>query len=542
MHVSDAHVSEPDRATHVRTAVGHAVDSPMVAPLTIAVVTALGAALRLIVAHQSLFADELSTRWIISTHGLSGVVSTVRTDVEITPPLYFVASWLTTRIDLTPELLRAPSLIAGIAAIPLIYLIGLRTVGRRAAVVAATLTAFSPFMIYYSAEARGYELVAGLVMLSTLAMLVAIDDGRARWWVAYGACSCAAVYTHYTSVFALAGQLLWLLCAHPQARRAAVLANAGAIVAFLPWLSGLRGDLDSRTTDILSALQPFTFEFVRISLEHWALGFPYPSPSTRLPDLPGVVALVLLGVALVVAVVGAIAARPRFDRRLALVLVLAASVPIGEALASAVSSNVLGTRNLAAAWPAFALALAAVLVAGGRRLGVLASILAVAAFAVGGAKMLETRFARPDARAVAAFIDRNATSRDAVIDGTLSSPAGVPGALDASFSRPHRVFALGRFPVRYNPFRLLGPPPTTAEVVHRAVAAADGRRVFLVLNASRFFVVGAAAPARDPTRDPQSGQAIRQVMAALPRSYRLVDVRSYRGFVELVALTFADRA
>jgi hypothetical protein len=41
------------------------------------------------------------------------------------------------------------------------------------------------------------------VMLSTLAMLAALDDGRARWWVAYGACTCGAVYTHYTVVFAL---------------------------------------------------------------------------------------------------------------------------------------------------------------------------------------------------------------------------------------------------------------------------------------------------------------------------------------------------
>ena len=77
-------------------------------------------------------------------HGLADVVSIVHTDAEITPPLYFVASWLTTRIDLTPELLRAPSLLAGAATIPLVYLLGVRTVGRRAALVATALTTFSP--------------------------------------------------------------------------------------------------------------------------------------------------------------------------------------------------------------------------------------------------------------------------------------------------------------------------------------------------------------------------------------------------------------
>ena len=84
----------------------------------------------------------------------------------------------------TPELLRAPALLAGTATIPLVYVLGLRTVGRRAALVATALTAFSPFMIYYSAEARAYGLMMLLLVCSTLAMLLAIDTRRRRWWVA----------------------------------------------------------------------------------------------------------------------------------------------------------------------------------------------------------------------------------------------------------------------------------------------------------------------------------------------------------------------
>ena len=135
-------------------------------------------------------------------------------------------------------MLRAPSYLAGVAAIPLVYLIGARTVGRCAAVVASAITALGPFMIYYSTEARGYELMVVLVMLSTLAMLVAIDDRRARWWVLYAASSCAAMYTHYTAVFFLGAQLRVALWAHPEARRAAVLANLGAVIGFLPGSPG----------------------------------------------------------------------------------------------------------------------------------------------------------------------------------------------------------------------------------------------------------------------------------------------------------------
>jgi dolichyl-phosphate-mannose-protein mannosyltransferase len=490
--------------------------------LIVAALTALGVALRVAVADQSIFADEVSTYWIVASHSLADVISIVHTDSEITPPLYFVATWLTTRIDLAPELLRAPSLVAGAAAIPLVYVLGLRTVGRRAALVAAALTTLSPFMVYYSAEARGYQLMIVLVVLSTLAMLAAVDSGRTRWWVVYGACTCAAVYTHYTSVFALAGQLAWLLWAHPEARRPALIASAAAVVAFLPWLSGLRGDLNSTTTDILSELQPFTLDFVRISLTHWAVGYPYATETTRLRELPGEPALALLALALGIAAAGLIARRAwrhwRPDRRLVLVIVLALSVPVGEAIASAIGSNLLGTRNLAASWPAYALCLSAFLVAAGRRLGIVAAALAIAGFAIGAARMLDPDFRRPDFQAVAGFVDRNAAPGDVLVDGAPLGPQGVITPLDATLDRPGRRFYLGRGHVEYDPFRILSLAPPTAEVIDEAVAAADGRRLFVVL--------------------PEGSPAYPETVEALGAAYRRVDGRRYAGIVPLEVHVF----
>ena len=84
----------------------------------VAAITLAGAAVRLVILQDSLFADELSTYWIVSEHSLGGVISTVHTDAEITPPLYFVLAWLTTRLDLTAEMLRAPSFLAGVGSDP----------------------------------------------------------------------------------------------------------------------------------------------------------------------------------------------------------------------------------------------------------------------------------------------------------------------------------------------------------------------------------------------------------------------------------------
>jgi hypothetical protein len=490
--------------------------------LIVVALTAVGVALRLTVARQSLFADELSTHYVVAGHGFADVVSVVHTDAEITPPLYFVLSWLATRIDLTPELLRAPSLIAGAAAIPLVYLLGARTVGRRAGIVAAAITTFSPFMVYYSTEARGYELMVVLVLGSTLCLLAAADSGRARWWGGYAVCACAAVYTHYTAVFALAGQLLWLLWAYPRARRAALIATAAAAVGFLPWASGLRGDLGSSTTDILSALQPFDASYVRASLAHWAIGYPYATPTSRVADLPGVPALVALAVALALGVLGLVrAGLHRPDRRVALVIVLAVSVPIGEAIASAIGSNVIGTRNLAASWPALAVCLAAVVVAAGPRLGIVASVLAVAAFAAGGLKLLDRDFQRPDYDGAVAFVDGAGRLGDVVVDGASLSPAGVPTVFDIAFAGRRPVFPLGRDRVAYDPFRILGPAPPTADVVRRAADAARGRRLFLVV-----------AP---------NGPLRRDAVAAVPAGYRRVAVRSYPGINRIEVLEYEDQ-
>ena len=63
----------------------------------------VGGALRLVVAGQDLYADELATYWVATAHGFTGVVETVATTAEITPPLSFLLTWLTTRLGLDPR-------------------------------------------------------------------------------------------------------------------------------------------------------------------------------------------------------------------------------------------------------------------------------------------------------------------------------------------------------------------------------------------------------------------------------------------------------
>ena len=490
------------------------------AVLAVLALTALGGGLRAVVAHQSIFADELSTYWISVSHGLGGVLkllySTGRIQhAEITPPLSFVASWLTTRLGSSPELLRLPALLAGTATIPLVYAVGLRTVGRRAALLAAALTTLSPFMIYYSTEARAYGLLIFLVLGSTLSMLLAVDTGRRRYWALYAVCSAAAFYTHYTCVFVLGVQLVWLLWTERGLWRPALLANAGAALLVVPWLPGLIADERSPTLKILSALTPFSFQAVRQDLTHWAIGYPYVQlprlgfVRTGLRQLPGVPGLVLLALAALVVAAGLVyrwrgdrsGARP--SRRVVLVLALMLATPVGEFAFSAVGTHLLGVRDLAASWPFLALSGAAMASLAGRRAGMVAAGLGLAAFAIGAVKMFEPRFGRPNYRAAAAYVAAHASPRDVVLDETGPLSPGPLTGFDVAFRGRLRVVRALAPAERDHPWTLLDPVVPGPVAERQAVQDAGGARIFVV------------------------GVGLAQT--PFPGGYRLVAVRRYPG-------------
>src|SRR5262249_43508985 len=144
-------------------------------------------------------------------------------------------TWLTKGFDGT-EGLRLVSLLAGLASVPLTYLVGVETVGRRAALVGAALIALSPFQIFYSTEARAYELLLFTALLATFALLRAVSSGRTAWRVGFGLSAALSMYTHYAAVFLLAGLFVWAFFAHPEARRPLLLSSLGAALLFAPWI------------------------------------------------------------------------------------------------------------------------------------------------------------------------------------------------------------------------------------------------------------------------------------------------------------------
>jgi mannosyltransferase len=160
---------------------------------------------------QSYHHDEIVTASRILRDGFWHAMDAVGFS-ESAPPLYYAIAWAWTQLTGTGEFgLRTVSAAAGVATVPVAYLLGAELSSRRAGIVAAALVAVNPMLLWYSQEARAYALFALLTALSLLYFVRALDRGRRRDSLAWGIVSALALGTHYFAAFPIAAEALWLL-------------------------------------------------------------------------------------------------------------------------------------------------------------------------------------------------------------------------------------------------------------------------------------------------------------------------------------------
>lgn len=415
--------------------------------LPLGLIVLAGAALRLVQADQSLIADEMWSYVGATQHDVGAVFDYVRSDQEITPPLFTLLAWLAGRVSDTAAVLRIPSLVAGILTVLFVYEIGKRAISRNVGLLAALLTALSPFLIWQSVELRAYSLVAMLAAASTLSLMLAIDRRDWKWWTAYAAFSCAAMYTHYTAVYLLAGQAIWALVVHRDLVPRILIANAAAAVLFVPWLPALRDDLNAPSQAAIENLAPLNAHNVIDFTGRFLFG----SPSNGLEDYYGPVLVIGLALGLLIAL-GGLAVRVDGDRagnfglefwrkKLGLLVVAALAAPVGVGVVSLLASDQYLPRNLATSAPPALVVLSALLLAGPKWSRVSSTVLVVVVFAFGAIRTTEASNQRIAYRKAATLIDEVASPGDVVLDIGLFNPSSPPAfALDINFADRHQAF------------------------------------------------------------------------------------------------------
>jgi mannosyltransferase len=475
----------------------------------VGLLTVVAFVLRLPHLSESLVGDEMYAFAEVHDRSLSGVIERVREGGENSPPLFFLLAWAAMKLGDPTVLIRLPSLLLGTATVPLVYVLGVRTVGRHAALIAAALLAVSPFAIFYSTEARPYTTLTFLVSLSTLALVLALESSRRRWWVLYAVTGCLALYAHYFAIFALIAQGGWALWTHRERFWKLVLANAAIVVGYVPWLLAFL-DQKGNSISILAFYAPLNAKGVGRELLRLFPGH----PSFLASELPGRGVVVIVALALIVATaVGGVETARRAEGsglrrpapKLILVCLLALAPMVGFYLYSVTGPELFIARYLSAALPFVVLVLGAVLAWPPRAFSLPAAGVVVVGVASGALASFEAEHRRPAYKDAAHYIDRHARPGDAVVQADLTLGAtrslvirgGRQQSLDVNFERDHDVFSVFQ----------------ESDVV-RAFAAAARR--------ARFLLVGP-----DPLPRPPEGMSARLVKSErFPGSLPLT-VRAY---------------
>jgi 4-amino-4-deoxy-L-arabinose transferase-like glycosyltransferase len=177
--------------------------------------TAFAAAIRFYgIGHQGLWFDEAYTVMLVKLP-LGRMLATIP-KTESTPYVYYVAAWIWTRaFGHGAVAIRSLSALFGVALVPVAYLAAERLLAsRRAGLVVAALTACNPLLIWYSQEARAYELLALTSALSLLAFAHARERPDRRTLAAWALASALALASHYEAALLVVPEALWLAVVH----------------------------------------------------------------------------------------------------------------------------------------------------------------------------------------------------------------------------------------------------------------------------------------------------------------------------------------
>jgi mannosyltransferase len=377
---------------------------------------AVALALRVEGLEQDLFGDELFTFDDVYGRSARGVVEWVRDGYEDNPPLFFLLAWAAGKLGDPTIWIRLPSVVLGTALVPLVYVLGARTVGRSAGIVGAAIAAISPFTVFYGGEARAYASLMFFSALSTVVLLRAVESPRRRWWLAYAACVCAVLYTHYTGAFVVLTQAVWAAWLYPERRLALTLANVGALVVYAPWM------VTELTKDpTYTRLPDLSLRYALTTVAQTLPGHPLERPR----DLPGRVLLALFIATLAIAAALAARARrgdsgrPRPGPRVLLLVALAAVTPCAIAILSLREHSILLPRSLSASVPAAVVLIGFLLTACRPRVAAVLTAAVLAVLAVGTVRALRDPPRDTGFREVADYIQAHRAPGDAVVYESL---------------------------------------------------------------------------------------------------------------------------
>lgn len=175
----------------------------------------------------------------VGRDSLPGVVEHVTRD-RGGAPLHFLVAWAVAHLGLGLGGLRVASAMFALGSLPLVALLGRRLAGPSVALVATALFASSWLFLFHGVYGRMYSLFLFCSLACTLALLKALERGGRGRWALWVLAALLTVATHPYGILLLGGQAAFVLVAHRDRLRDAVLAGGAVLVLGIPfWLTDL---------------------------------------------------------------------------------------------------------------------------------------------------------------------------------------------------------------------------------------------------------------------------------------------------------------
>ncbi len=174
------------------------------------VLTVIGFFLRFYnLGFNSLWLDEAST----NTFAVMSIPDIWKATAggEFNPPLFYWIEHLMLILGNNEVVLRFVPALLGVLTIPLIYFAGKEFMDRNVGIIAAAAFAFSPFLIFYSQEARSYSMMLFFVAFALVFYFKALKNNDLKNWALFGVLSALAFWSHFYAFVIIASLILYAL-------------------------------------------------------------------------------------------------------------------------------------------------------------------------------------------------------------------------------------------------------------------------------------------------------------------------------------------
>jgi 4-amino-4-deoxy-L-arabinose transferase-like glycosyltransferase len=172
--------------------------------------TLIGAFLRFYnLGFNSLWLDEAST-YTLSVGSIPQIWEATAAG-EFNPPLFYWVEHMMLVFGNNEVILRFIPALLGVLTIPLVYLAGKEFIDRNVGIIAAAAFAFSPFLIFYSQEARAYSMMLFFVTFAMVFYFKALKTNDVKNWALFGVLSALAFWSHFYAMVIIAALVLYAI-------------------------------------------------------------------------------------------------------------------------------------------------------------------------------------------------------------------------------------------------------------------------------------------------------------------------------------------